>query len=214
MDPLAIGSQVGRKVGDAALVERARQGDPAAFEALLSVRLDALFRTAWAILGSEAAARDATQEACLATWRQLPRLRDVERFDAWLSRVLVNVCRMQLRRRARVREIPMTPAHDRVAPAGADPAAFGDADAIARAFDRLNPDARAILVLHHLRQALLSRTLFSGRLDHVEIESGRTHDKEWAINRIGKRRLDRGDGQQGTDGEAHHDDDHDHDGGD
>ena len=151
MDPLAIGSQVGPKAVEAGLVERARHGDTLAFEALLSTRLDKLFRTAWAILGSEADARDATQDACLSTWRQLPRLRDVERFDAWLSRILVNACLLQLRRRARVREIPMTPAHDREAPSGADPAAIVDADAISRAFDRLDPDARALLVLHHLR---------------------------------------------------------------
>ena len=48
------------------LVERARGGDTAAFEALLGDRLDPLFRTAWAILGSEADARDATQETCIS----------------------------------------------------------------------------------------------------------------------------------------------------
>lgn len=151
MDPLAIGSPVRPKAIEAELVDRARRGDHAAFEALLSTRLDKQFRTACAILGSEADARDATQDACLSTWRQLPRLRNVERFDAWLSRILVNACLEMLRRRARVREIPMTAAHDREDPVGGDPAAVGEADAISRAFDRLQPDARAILVLHHLR---------------------------------------------------------------
>ena len=156
MDPLAIGSEVGPRAVQAGLVERARRGDTAAFETLLSTRLDTLFRSAWAILGSEADARDATQDACLATWRQLPRLRDVERFDAWLSRILVNACLAQLRKRARVREIPITLAHDRGDAAGADPAAIGEADAISRAFDRLEPEARAILVLHHLRHEPVS----------------------------------------------------------
>ena len=156
MDPLAIDRRLGPTPADEALVERARLGDPTAFEELLSPRLDKLFRTAWAILGSEADARDATQDASLATWRQLPRLRNVERFDAWLSRILVNACLERLRQRARVREIPMTSAHDREAPAGADPASFGEVDAISRAFDRLDPDARTILVLHHLRHESVS----------------------------------------------------------
>ena len=156
MDPVALGSHMAPNALEAGLVERARHGDPAAFETLLSGRLDKLFRTAWAILGSEADARDAIQEACLATWRQLPRLRDVERFDAWLSRILINACLLKLRQRARVREIPMMPAHDRPAPAGGDPDAIGEADAISRAFDRLTPDARAILVLHHLRHEPVS----------------------------------------------------------
>lgn len=141
---------------EAGLVERARHGDAAAFEALLAGRLDKLFRTAWAILGSEADARDATQEACLATWRQLPRLRDVERFDAWMSRILVNACLLKLRQRTRVREIPMMPAHDRASSIFGDPDAIGEAEAISRAFDRLRPDARAILVLHHLHHEPVS----------------------------------------------------------
>ncbi len=147
---------MGPNAVEAGLVERARQGDSAAFEALLTGRLDKLFRTACAILGSEADARDATQEACIATWRQLPRLRDVERFDAWLSRILVNACLLKLRQRARVREIPIMPAHDRAAPVEGDPDAIGEADAISRAFDRLTPDSRAILVLHHLRHEPVS----------------------------------------------------------
>ena len=156
MDPVAIGSELGPTAVDVTLVERARRGDSTAFEELLSPRLDRLFRTAWAILGSEADARDATQDACLATWRQLPRLRNVERFDSWSYRILVNACLERLRQRARVREIPMSPAHDREAPSGADPSSFDEVDAISRAFEHLNPDARAILVLHHLRHEPVS----------------------------------------------------------
>jgi RNA polymerase sigma-70 factor, ECF subfamily len=135
----------------ARLVERARRGDAIAFEALLRSRLDGLFRTAWAILGDEADARDATQDACLTAWRSLPRLRDPARFDAWLLRVLVNGCRMRLRSRARIREIRMTPDLDRAGPSTDDPATGCDADTVARAFDRISADARTILVLHHLQ---------------------------------------------------------------
>jgi RNA polymerase sigma-70 factor, ECF subfamily len=151
VDPLAIGGRAESVAAEAALVDRARHGDAAAFETLLSARLDALFRTAWAILGSEADARDATQEACLSAWRQLPRLRDPGSFDAWTTRILVNTCRTFLRQRARVREIAIDPIHDVAGPLESDPASLGEADAINRAFDRLKPEARTILVLHHLR---------------------------------------------------------------
>lgn len=136
---------------DGALIERASHGDAAAFEALIETRLDRLFRTAWSIVGNEADARDATQDACLSAWRELPRLRESDRFDAWLSRVLVNACRAKLRRRVRVREVQMQPDHDRPGPNSDDPGLLGEMDAISRAFDRLSADARAILVLHHLR---------------------------------------------------------------
>ncbi len=136
---------------DFALVERASRGDPVAFEALIETRLDRLFRTAWAIIGNEADARDATQDACTSAWRELPRLREMDKFDAWLSRVLVNACRAKLRRRAHVREVQMQLEHDRPGPTSDDPGQFVEMDAISRAFDRLSADARTILVLHHLR---------------------------------------------------------------
>jgi RNA polymerase sigma-70 factor (ECF subfamily) len=101
-----------------------------------------LFRTALAILGSEADARDATQEALIHSWRQMAGLRDVDRFDAWLGRILINECRMTLRRRTRVREVALEPP-DR---SGALP----DSTDFDDAFARLSIDQRAILVLHHL----------------------------------------------------------------
>jgi RNA polymerase sigma-70 factor, ECF subfamily len=137
-------------VADESVVQKAAHGDHAAFESLLTSRIDGLFRTACAILGNEADARDAVQDACVSAWLELPRLRDVERFDAWLGRVLVNACRMRLRHLGRVREIPMAPEHDRPSAPGDDPAQHEDAEAVSRAFGRLKPDDRAILVLHHL----------------------------------------------------------------
>lgn len=136
---------------DQSLVERARHGDGVAFEALLASRLEPLLRTARAILGSDADARDATQEACLAAWRKLPHLRDAGAFDAWLNRVLVNACRTALRRRGRIREVSISPVHDRASFSDLDPALFDETEVILRAFDRLNVDHRTVLVLHHLR---------------------------------------------------------------
>ena len=61
-------------------MERARRGDHDAFAALVDRRLAATFRTAMAILGNEADARDATQEIFLRAWRNLPELREPDRF--------------------------------------------------------------------------------------------------------------------------------------
>ena len=151
MEPLIATERAAVGATEPTLVERARAGDVRAFEVLVSERLDPLFRTAWAILGSEADARDATQEAFVSAWRQLPRLRDVEAFDAWLHRILVNACRASFRRRGRVREVAIAPIHDRASLADRDPATTDESEIIARAFDRLKPDQRTILVLHHLR---------------------------------------------------------------
>ncbi len=141
------------------LVERARQGDVSAFEQLLEARLDRLYRVAVAILGSEADARDVVQEASLSAWRQLPRLRDSRAFDAWLGRTLVNGCRMQLRRRSRVREIPLDPlgeAHNARWGSAADADGFAERDLIHRALGRLEPADRGLLVLHHVEQQPIS----------------------------------------------------------
>lgn len=137
------------------LVERARNGDVAAFEQLLGARIDRLYRVAASILGSEADARDVVQEASLSAWRQLPRLRNSRAFDAWLGRTLINSCRMQLRRRSRVREIPFGSSdasgiESRGGPAG--PELFAERDAIHRAFAQLDPADRGLLALHHIER--------------------------------------------------------------
>ena len=93
---------------DRSVIDRARNGDLDAFESIVRARMDAVYRLTSAILGDEADARDAAQETFVATWRELPRLREPDKFEAWLQRVAVNVSRMTLRARGRrrVREIP------------------------------------------------------------------------------------------------------------
>jgi RNA polymerase sigma-70 factor (ECF subfamily) len=149
-------------IGDAELLALAARGDADAFDALMGGRLDRLFRMAVAITRSETDARDATQEACVLAWRELPRLRDPGRFDQWLSQILVNSCRMLLRsrRRGSIREISMDDP-DRSAsspepsiPADAD--RLGEADAIRAAFERLDPTTRSLLVLHHVEERPLA----------------------------------------------------------
>ncbi|MBA2315360.1 MAG: RNA polymerase sigma factor [Chloroflexi bacterium] len=129
-------------------MDRARLGDLDAFESIVRSRTDAVYRLSLAITGDEADARDAAQESFVAAWRELPGLRDADRFDAWLQRIVVNRCRMVIRARSRrrVREIPAS-----LLPAPrADVAAASDADRLGAALSRLAPDHRAILALHHL----------------------------------------------------------------
>ncbi len=156
MEPMIAAEQASTRSMEPTLVERAQTGDAAAFEALVRDRIDPLFRTAWSILGSEADARDAVQEACVSAWRQLPRLRDPGAFDAWLGRIVVNACRSTFRRRGRVREVSIAPIHDRASLTERDLSTVAESDAISRAFDRLTPDHRTILVLHHLRHELVA----------------------------------------------------------
>ncbi len=134
------------------LVERARRGDVEAFEVLVRDGMPVVHRRALAILGDEADARDAAQETFIAAWRELPRLRDAARYDAWLARIALNACRMAIRRRGRVREIPADGlAGLRIGDDGSNGAASAaDRDAIRRAFRRLPVEQRALLVLHHV----------------------------------------------------------------
>ena len=138
--------------GDLALVERARAGDADAFERLIDARLDRAYRTAFAVLRTDWDARDACQDAFVSAWRELPRLRDITRFDAWLDRIVVNQCRSLLRsRRARVREISIDAApqwaEDLTHPSPIE--ALADEDLVRRAFGRLPEDQRLVLGLHH-----------------------------------------------------------------
>jgi RNA polymerase sigma-70 factor (ECF subfamily) len=139
------------------LVERARSGDRDAFDVLVRSRVDAVYRTSLAILGDSADAADATQEAFVAAWRKIGGLRDCDAFEAWFGRIQLNACRIQLRRRGRIRlrEVHLPEPEDRAEPAAREPAVAdraADADVFDRAFARLSVDDRAVLVLHHLQE--------------------------------------------------------------
>jgi RNA polymerase sigma-70 factor (ECF subfamily) len=111
--------------------------------------MDAVYRLSLAITGDEADARDAAQETFVAAWRSLRTLRDGARFDPWLQRIAVNRARMAVRARGRrrIREIPAAYLAAVPEPAGGPPS---DGARLAQALDRLTPDQRAILALHHL----------------------------------------------------------------
>lgn len=147
---------------DTELVLRAAGGERGAYDALIQPRLGRLFRMARAIVRDETLARDVVQDACVTAWRELPSVRDASQFDAWLSQILVNRCRTELRRAGRrsVREIPMDEpsggGSGGVAASHPDPGPpLGDrvveAEAIRRAFLRLDPDDRALIALHYVQ---------------------------------------------------------------
>ena len=152
----------GATSADDALVRRARTGDAAAFAVLVDTRIDRCYRLAWSILSNDADAADATQDALVSAWRQLPRLRDPASFDGWLNRIVINAALTARRHRGRLREVSVRPAYpDDETPQPEppqDPGArnamdeFVENDAIARAFDRLRPQDRLILVLHHVEE--------------------------------------------------------------
>ena len=131
------------------LVIRARSGDHDAFSTLAEGAVHRLHRTAWLILRSEDDAADAVQEALLAAWLHVAAVRDPDRFDAWLNRLLVHACYRVGKRTTRrtVLEMPMT-VPDVPGPRD-DQEALATRDLLERAFRRLTPEQRAVLVVHH-----------------------------------------------------------------
>ncbi len=133
---------------DRDLVEQAQRGDREAFAILARTRGDQLFGIARRIVRDVGLAEDAVQQALVIAWRELPRLRDPERFDAWLQRMLVHACYAEARsKRAWISSIRALPIDGPAAPD--ELASFADRDEVERGFRRLPPEQRAILVLHH-----------------------------------------------------------------
>jgi RNA polymerase sigma-70 factor (ECF subfamily) len=130
------------------LVEQAREGDHDAFAVLAGDAIARLDAAARMILRDAELARDAVQEAFIRAWRDLPTLRDADRFDAWMYRLTVNAC-FDARRRQRSRpvEVELTPI---IMPGVADTSTHvADKDLLDRALRALEPEWRAIVVLHY-----------------------------------------------------------------
>jgi RNA polymerase sigma-70 factor (ECF subfamily) len=130
------------------LVERARRGDHDAFAELAGAAISRLDSAAWLILRDPEQAADAVQNALMRAWRDLPTLRDPDRFDGWLHRLLVRSCIDEARRLRRHRiDLPISPLD---APVSSDhESVVADRDQIERGFVRLDPEQRAVIVLHH-----------------------------------------------------------------
>jgi RNA polymerase sigma-70 factor (ECF subfamily) len=130
---------------DADLIGRAQHGDEEAFASLAVAAGNRLHAVAHRILRDTDLAEDATQQALLAIWRDLPQLRDPARFDAWSYRLLVRACYAEGRRTRRWAPIV------RILPADGpdDLGSVVDRDQLERGFRRLSIDHRAVVVLHH-----------------------------------------------------------------
>ena len=133
---------------DSDLVEAARDGDREAYADLIRVRGDRLFAIAQRILRDVDRTEDAVQDALVIAWRDLPGLRDPDRFDAWLRRLLVRSCVAEAQRERRltatIRFLPSD-----LASSTDDYLTVVDRDELDRGFRRLPPEQRAILVLRH-----------------------------------------------------------------
>lgn len=131
------------------LAIRAREGDHDAFNALAATSLGRLYAVACLILRDRDRAEDATQEALVQAWRDIRGLREPDRFDAWLHRLLVRACYRQARRdrRRALVELKVVPE--------SEPREVGfelsiaQRDQLDRGFARLDLNQRAVLVLHH-----------------------------------------------------------------
>ncbi len=130
------------------LVERAMAGDHGAFSELARLSIGRLFAVARLILRDQQRAEDATQEALVAAWRDLSSLRDPDRFEAWLRRLLVRACYREARstRRRQLIEVRVRPLDDVDPDTSVD---LADRDQLERGFRHLDTDQRAILVLHY-----------------------------------------------------------------
>jgi RNA polymerase sigma-70 factor (ECF subfamily) len=129
------------------LVERASQGDRDAFDALALASVDRLYAIAQRILRDVDRAEDAVQSALLEAWRDLPSLREADKFDAWMRRLLVHACYDEARRQRAFRAtLTVVPVEPSTADRSDD---LADRDSLERAFRRLSPEQRAVVVLFH-----------------------------------------------------------------
>jgi RNA polymerase sigma-70 factor (ECF subfamily) len=133
---------------DADLIGRAQHGDEEAFASLAVAAGHRLHAVAHRILRDTDLAEDATQQALLSIWRDLPQLRDPARFDAWSYRLLVRACYAEgSRARRSVPNVRLLPADE--PEVGDGLSSVVDRDQLERGFRRLSIEHRAVVVLHH-----------------------------------------------------------------
>ena len=132
-----------------AIVELARGGDEEAFASLIQMAGDRLMAIAFRILRDTDRAEDAVQQAIVTAWRDLPALRDPDRFSAWLYRVLVNACYVEARKRRRWDANVRLLDSDMASGSADGFLSVEDRDELERAFRRLSTEQRAVFVLNH-----------------------------------------------------------------
>jgi RNA polymerase sigma-70 factor (ECF subfamily) len=133
---------------DAELIRRAQGGDEEAFASLAVAIGNRLHAVSHRILRDVDLAEDATQQALLSIWRDLPQLREPANFEAWSYRLLVRACYAEGRRtRHWAPNLRVLPVDEAVGPDSSSSVA--DRDQLERGFRRLSIDHRAVVVLHH-----------------------------------------------------------------
>ena len=142
-----------------------------------------VYRLSLAISGNEADAADVAQDAFVIAWRRLRQLRDPASFDGWLHRIVVNAARMALRARSRrtVHELEVSPGTASLPPP--------DVAALTAALDGLDPDARAILALHHLEGRSVDELAAI-----LGVPAGTVKSRLYAARRALRAALESGDG--------------------
>src|SRR3954467_11099740 len=130
------------------LIERARRGDHEAFAELARAAVVRLDHAARLILRDPELARDAVQESLIRAWRDLPGLRDPDKFDAWVHRLTVNSC-LDIARHRRRRVIEVELEQTDIASSGDFSAGVADRAQLDRVLRRLDAAHRAVIVLHY-----------------------------------------------------------------
>jgi RNA polymerase sigma-70 factor (ECF subfamily) len=133
---------------DTALVTRAQQGDQQAFASIASGIAVRLRKVAYGVLRDMDLAEDAAQQAIVTIWRELPRLSDPTRFEAWSYRILVRICYAERRRVHRVTTVSL----DSLLTERHGPDDMGGVvlrDQLERGFARLSMEHRSVIVLYH-----------------------------------------------------------------
>ena len=132
---------------DRVLVEQARKGDREAFAVLVHQVSDSLYSVAYRILRDTGLAEDVLQNALVLAWRRLPKLRDLDRFEAWIHRILVHACYDESQRTRSWRGSTVLPIE--LAGVTDETSRVADRDELERAFRWLTIEQRAVFVLHH-----------------------------------------------------------------
>ncbi len=156
---------------DADLVIRAQRGDKGAYGLLATEIADRLLAVSRRILRDIDLAEDATQQALLTIWQDLPQLRDPVRFEAWSYRLLVRACYAEARKERRwAPNLRLLPGDELAT--GDDLSSVVDRDQLERGFRRLSVDHRTVVVLHHYLDLPLDRVA-----DIVGIPTGTAHSR-------------------------------------
>jgi RNA polymerase sigma-70 factor (ECF subfamily) len=141
---------------DADLVIAAQNGDRGAFALLATGMADRLLGVARKILRDHDLAEDATQQALLSIWQDLPQLRDPARFDAWSYRLLVHACYAESRKRRRwAPNLRLMPEDEPFTDDGLS--SIVNRDQLESAFRHMSVDHRAVVVFHHYLDLPLDR---------------------------------------------------------